>query len=159
MVLAKVLFLIAIWLSLLNHGCSESGDVSKDVMASPVACLNCTICQYPCHTPAPPVPGYPSYGTPPPPPPPLPDFPLYGAPPPPPPPPQQPKGGCPPTPVVQCCQNPPPATNGYSPPATYGYPPPATYGYVPYNNFSASSSLQILLFPSMISAFSFAALL
>lgn len=140
---AKLLFLIAIWLSVLNLGCSESGEVSGDVMPSPVACLNCTICQYPCHTPAPPLPGYPSYGTPPPPPP-LSDYPSYGALPPPPlPPPQLPiEGGCPPTPVVQCCQ----------------YPAPATYGYVPYNNYSASSPLPIFFFLSMISAFSFAAL-
>lgn len=139
---AKLLFLIAIWLSLLNLGCSESGEVSGDVVpSSPVACLNCTICQYPCHTPAPPLPGYPSYGTPPPPPP-ISDYPSYGAPPPPQ---QLPTGGCPPSPVVQCCQYPPPA--------------PATYGYVPYNNYSASSPLPfIFFFPGMISVFSFAAL-
>jgi hypothetical protein len=136
---AKLLFPMAIWLSVLNLGCSEFGEVSRDVMPSPVACLNCTICQYPCHTPAPP-----SYGAPPPlPPPPLSNYPSYGAPSPPPPPPQLPtEGVCPPTPVVQCCQ----------------YPPPATYGYVPYNNYSASSPLPIFFFPSMISAFSFAAL-
>ncbi|KAL0000537.1 hypothetical protein SO802_014318 [Lithocarpus litseifolius] len=139
MFLAKKLFLIAIWLSSPNLGYVASRKVSKDAIPSPIACMNCTICQYPtpCNTPPPPLSGYPS-----PPPPPLSDY----SPPPPPPPAQ---GKCPPTQDVQCCQSPPPST--------YQYPPP-TYEYVPYNNFSASTPLPTPFFSIVISVFSFAVL-
>ncbi|KAG2678246.1 hypothetical protein I3843_12G137200 [Carya illinoinensis] len=143
MFLAEYVFLIAIWLlSAPKLGCLASGEVPGDVIPSPIACMNCTLCQSLCQAPAPPPPsGYPSYETPPPPAPPLSDQPTYEAPPPPPP--QLPAQGiCPPTPVVQCCQ----------------YPPPTTYGYVPYDNYSASSPSPISLFPCMMSVFSYAVL-
>ncbi|KAF3961390.1 hypothetical protein CMV_013997 [Castanea mollissima] len=140
MFLAKKLFLIAIWLSFPNLGYVASREVSKDAIPTPIACMNCPICQYPyqCNTPPPPLSGYPS-----PPPPPLSDY----SPPPLPPPPAQ--GKCPPTQGVQCCQPPPPST--------YQYPPPI-YSYVPYNNFSASTRLPTPFFSIVISVFSFAVL-
>ncbi|KAB1215100.1 hypothetical protein CJ030_MR4G016275 [Morella rubra] len=150
MVLAKHLFVIALCLSVSNLGCSATGEASGDVLPSPSACTNCTLCQYPCHTPAPPLPDYPLYGTPPlppPPPPSLAEYPPYetsSPPPPPPPPPSQlpAQGNCPPTTVVQCCQ----------------YPPPIAYGYVPYNNYSASCPSSVSFIPVMVSVFSYAVL-
>ncbi|KAM3743976.1 hypothetical protein ACB098_06G016800 [Castanea mollissima] len=140
MFLAKKLFLIAIWLSFPKLGYVASREVSKDAIPTPIACMNCPICQYPyqCNTPPPPLSGYPS-----PPPPPLSDY----SPPPLPPPPAQ--GKCPPTQGVQCCQPPPPST--------YQYPPPI-YSYVPYNNFSASTPLPTPFFSIVISVISFAVL-
>ncbi|KAF5461195.1 hypothetical protein F2P56_021013 [Juglans regia] len=144
MFLAEYVFLIAIWLlSVPKLGCSASGEVPGDVIpSSPIACMNCTLCQSLCHAPAPPPSsGYPSYETPPPPAPTYEAPPAYEAPPPlPPPPPAQ--VNCPTTPVVQCCQ----------------YPPPTTYGYVPYDNYSASSPSPMFLFPCMMSVFSYAVL-
>lgn len=126
MLSAKLVLAIAVWLSVFNLGCR--GDGSDDVIPSPPFCLNCTICEYPCHPlpqPSPQLPGYPSYEAPSPPPP------LELAPPPP------PKHGsqvrCPPTSATPCCQ--------------YGqYPPQNTYdGYVPNDNLSASSPLSVLV--------------
>lgn len=138
MFLAEYVFLIAIWLlSAPKLGCSASGEVPGDIIPSPIACMNCTFCQSLCNTPAPPPPsGYPSSYETPPPPTPTYEAPLL-------PPPQLPaQGNCPTTPVVQCCQ----------------YPPPTTYGYVPYDNYSASSPPHMFLFPCMMSVFSYAVL-
>lgn len=123
---AKLVFVMVVWLSIFNLGCR--GEGSDDVIPPPPLCLNCTICEYPCHPFPPPSPQ-------------LPDYPSYGAPPPPqelalplpPPPKHNSQGKCPPTSATPCCQ--------------YGqYPPQNIYdGYVPYDNLSASSPLSILV--------------
>ena len=132
----KLMFVIVFWFSaLISLGCAW--ESSGDAMPSPTACLNCTICPYPCHPLPPPDSGTPSYGAPPPPS--LPGYATYAPPPPPPPSlPGYPQGKCPPTPGVQCCQ--------YIPPA-----PP--YQYVPYGNHAHSFPMPIFLNVVMILLF------
>ncbi|XVE50845.1 hypothetical protein DITRI_Ditri01bG0196600 [Diplodiscus trichospermus] len=112
-------------------------DHPIEVLPSPTTlCLNCTVCQYPCHPlppPAsPPVSGYPSYGAPPPPP-----FVSSYAPPPPLSPPVEAK--CPPVPP-QCCQYP-------------SHPNP--YEYQPLDDHSPTPTLPISTFSIVILSFSF----
>lgn len=125
MFLQKCLVSLAFWLGILSANSVELRTVSKDADPSSVACVNCTICPYPCHNMPSPgsQQGYPVYGTPPPPPP----LPMvdYGAPPPP----VIVQEPCPPGQVVACCQLPPPASYGYGygPPTPLGYGPPGPY--------------------------------
>ncbi|CAK9148869.1 unnamed protein product [Ilex paraguariensis] len=124
----KLPFLTAVGLLFLSIGYAELGDGSGNVMPSPIACMNCTFCQYPCHSlPPPPPPSGPFYEVPPQPPEgnPSPPFgPFYGVPPQPPsgpiygvqppPSPQLGQGNYPPTPCVPCYHY-PPTPNGYVP--------------------------------------------
>ncbi|KAJ1441236.1 hypothetical protein SESBI_01371 [Sesbania bispinosa] len=122
------MLVVVLWLSLSNFAFEASGDISGDVIPSPnpIACVNCSKCEYPCQQPSPPLP----YGAPPPPS----GYSIYGAPPPP-----QEKDNtkCPPAAGVQCC----------TPPAPYTFSPPNPYTHVPYDEDqgSASTILPILV--------------
>ncbi|KAK9284419.1 hypothetical protein L1049_023591 [Liquidambar formosana] len=81
-IMAKlIIFLLALWLSVSRRNCAQT-EVYGDGITAPNACLNCTICPYPCHPQPPPPLGNPSYGAP---------SPPSGL------------GNCPETPV-QCCR-------------------------------------------------------
>ncbi|XWS09663.1 hypothetical protein CRYUN_Cryun39dG0008600 [Craigia yunnanensis] len=117
-------FLVALWVPAFNLDYMVLGEDSSEVLPSPTLCLNCTVCQHPCHPLPPPSPlsGYPSYGAPPPPS--LSSYPSYGAPPPP----SRPvQANRPPVPV-QCCQYP----SNSNP---YEYEPSST-PYLPLSTFS-----------------------
>ncbi|XWS51738.1 hypothetical protein CRYUN_Cryun11dG0009200 [Craigia yunnanensis] len=143
-------FLVALWISAFNLNYMVLGEDSSEVLPSPTLCLNCTVCQHPCHPLSPPsqLSGYPSYGAPPPPPS-FSGYPSYGAPPPPPslstypaygapPPPSRPvQANCPPVPI-QCCQYP-------SHPNPYEYEPLDDHSPTPYSPLSSFSIVTLLL--------------
>lgn len=119
-----LLVLTTILLALSNFAFKASGD---DVTQSPITCLNCSKCEYPCQQqPSPPLP----YGAPPPPY----GYSIYGAPPPPK---EKDPSKCPPAAGVQCCT--PPAPDTFSPPNPYT---PVPYGE---GQRSASMLLQVLV--------------
>ena len=84
----KHMFMLVLFLVVSNIYCDESPEIYGGGIPAPNPCLNCSICQYPCHPQPPPPSVYQSYGAPPP-------------------PPAAAGGKCPPT-VVQCCEYPPP---------------------------------------------------
>ncbi|KAJ4725288.1 leucine-rich repeat extensin-like protein 3 [Melia azedarach] len=130
MVSANLVFLLALSPLLFYLDFASSRQVSKnDALPSQLACVNCTICPYPCHNLPPSSPsGYPLYGAPPPP---VSGYPSYGGPPPP-----LAQGNCPPVPV-QCC-------NHVPPPNTYTYLPSANFSPFPYPTSSFISILILL---------------
>ncbi|KAK7302278.1 hypothetical protein RJT34_13164 [Clitoria ternatea] len=113
-------------------------EASGDVTTSPIACLNCSKCEYPCQQPSPPI----TYGAPPPPPPPPSGYSIYGAPPPPLPQ-EKDHTKCPPAAAagVECC----------TPPVPYTPAPPNPYTYVPYGEGQRSTpTLLPVLVPLMM---------
>ncbi|KAK7387174.1 hypothetical protein VNO78_27740 [Psophocarpus tetragonolobus] len=126
----KFLLALTIWLSVSNFASKASGD---DATKSPITCLNCSKCEYPCQQqPSPPV----TYATPPPPPP--YGYSIYGAPPPPK---EKDSSKCPPAASVQCC----------TPPAPYYFAPPNPYTPVPYDQAPHSASMLLpVLIPLMM---------
>ncbi|KAG5002106.1 hypothetical protein JHK87_023178 [Glycine soja] len=135
-----LLVLTTIWFALSNFAFKASAD---DVTQTPITCLNCSKCEYPCQQqPSPPLP----YVAPPPPQSPTPyGYSIYGAPPPPKEKEKDPSK-CPPAAGVQCC----------TPPAPYVFSPPNPYTPVPYGEGqrSASMLLQVVV-PLMMLCSSF----
>lgn len=112
--MAKLMVLVSLWLSVSNIIGAETANPSDDNIPSPVACFNCSLCEYPCNPSPPPPPASQSFA-------------------PPPPPPVQ--SNCPPLAPAQCCQFPPPN------PST-NMPPPNPSNNMPYFHYGTAPPLR-----------------
>ena len=126
----KLVFLVALWLSISSIIVAETPNPLDDNIPSPVACFNCSLCEYPCDPSPPATPAFQPF-----------------APPPPPPSSMPVPSNCPPSPPSQCCQVPPPGPPHAPniPYYNYGTSPPLRFSNRPLGSL-LDYSLFILFF-------------